>query len=404
MARQFISRAAVWITAALLAAASVSASIGAITKHRRPDVALAAWPVNGFAYAELADDTLKQQARAARGLFPSELGPEMPRWAHEALLREPTSVVGMRTLALHAASQGEHDKARNLMRLAADLNKRDMIVNVWLIEEYSRTGDLQRTLQMYDQTLRSLSFESRGFLLTTMARALEDPVLITPYYHLLRSSPPWAEAFWQQAAQTPAAIGNAATLRGRLASSGTGLSSENDARLLNGLVGLHMFEEAANLYGKIAGASRGSGNLLRNGDFSHEPGLPPFDWKTVSKGEFGAGINTNSGALEISAVPGARGTVAEQLVQLRPGHYNLRVGVTGDMGGAETLSFEVSCAEDASPQEPVVRTPVVVGRNGLRFDLPATKCRFYWARINLAVEETDDGVDLSLDRLLLTRA
>ena len=395
----------IWCAAAILAVIAGASAFGAVTKHKRPDLALRAWPPNGFAFAELADVALKKEVRALGGQLPGRLDRKYREWARQALSAEPTSIVAMRTLGLFGQGEGRDEQARNLMRLAVRSSRRDTIVNLWLINDYSQAGDIDATLEVYDQTLRTLSYERRGFLLTTMARALADPIFVEPYYHLLRRSPPWGEAFWRQAAQTAPAMENAARLRIRLARGGTGPNAETDAMLLSGLIGQRKYDAARTLHAALrTKPTASSDNILVNGDFSQAADLPPFDWKLNTQGELGAGINTRSGVLEISAVDGARGVVAEQLVHLAPDQYHLQARLAGSAQEKDVPAhIEISCA--TSPSN--AREPFDIGLSYVEVsrsvDLRQEVCDYYWVRIVVAAEEREGAVEFALDRLLLTR-
>lgn len=397
MARQFI----IWFLATIIASVAATAAIGAITKSKRPHWALQLWPTNAFAYAKLADVAIISAITANKGQLPKEIDERTVEWARRSIRGEPTSAEGLRTLALAADVRGQEERARNLMRLARQLNTRDLIAGLWLIEDYAQAGEYEPALITYDEALRSLAPEQRGLLLTAMVGALSDPVLLAPYYELLRKSPPWAPAFWRQAAQTAPALPNAARLRLRLAEDGVGLPEENEVLLLNGLIGQKQFAAAYQIY-DILSASGQSASWIRNGDFSETPRFPPFDWTLISSGDLGAGVNERSGQLEISAIGNAHGLVAEQLVRLDPGSYRLVARASGpdSRGSGSPLSATFACAEGETeprrfdvPKNGASQT-VVVATSG---------CSFYWLKLLVDAREQEDDFELALDQLSLQK-
>lgn len=392
----------IWPLAAAVAFVAATTAIGAVAKHKAPQWALDVWPVNAFAYAELADDALKASIVASEGKMPEKIDGQITAWGRQAVEAEPTSVVGARTLALAAQAKGEDAQARRLMRLAQRINKRDLIANLWLIEDYSRAGEFEQALSIYDQALRSLAPERRGLLLTAMVGALSNEALISPYHQLLRGSPPWAPEFWRQAAQTAPALDNAALLRLRLAREGVELPLENEVLLLNGLIGQQRFAAAHQLYATLSAVDGEDAALVRNGDFSEAPRLPPFDWTLLSSGEMGAGVNGQSGQLEISAIGGSGGLVAEQLIRLDPGRYRLAARFAGSApSGPLPLHAELTCAQAAQAQPRKVDMKWNAGSEPIT--VAGSSCSFYWLRLLVDAREREEGFELALDSLSLEK-
>lgn len=390
----------VWFAAIILAAVSSLAALASVTKQKSPDLSLSLWPDNGFAYANKADDSFEAQMQRSGGRIPEELEGDVEGFALRALEMEPTSASAVRTLAYHRHISGDGGQARELMRHAFSMNRRDPMTNLWLIEDYSRAGDVETTLLLYDATLRSTG-EGRGVLLTTMAKALENDLLIEPFYLMLRQEPPWGPAFLRQAAQTAPSLENAAALRVRLAKDNTVIPREIDELLLGALVERGSLALASDVALSVNGPRRDSNSLVRNGDFASGPGLPPFDWRLISSGDAGAGVNAKAGILEISAIGGADEIVAEQLVRLAPGNHELRAGIKTRQGvPLARTTAQLACAE-AQRSAPVV-TLKLEGSNP-RQQFSVGSCRFYWLRIAVDTRGLLDGSELALDDIAIRR-
>lgn len=391
----------VWAFALLLALLAAAASWGAIARHRSPPLVLQLWPANGAAFEAVTEAATRRIVTAA-GSPGFNADPALIETARAALVSEPTAVAAMRVLAQAEEAAGRLDRARRLMRLAASVTKRDTLVNMWLIEDYSRGDDIVHALAVYDQTLRTLG-EGRGPVLTAMASALSDPRLIQPYFRLLRQQPPWSEAFWHVAAQTPGALENAARLRMLIARARLEVPREKDEMMLSALVDQRRFETGFRLFEAIRPPGSAGGALVNNGDFSRASAYQPFDWRLTSTGALGAAIDARAGTLQISAISrGGLGMIAaEQIVRLPPGRYTLRAAYRREAGGGAPPAFvELVCAESGTRMQPL---RIELGRSpaALPVNLSGASCRFFWLKIGVSVDEAQQTLELAFDRLQL---
>jgi len=397
----------VWGAAVALSVVAAVASIGAVTKQMAPRAALGMWPSGGGVTSVVVERATRAQARTIALASSSGVDPALPPLARAALTLEPTSASSMRILAYDHQARGEGAQARRLMMLATRITKRDRLANYWLIDHYARTGQLDRLLDVYDQTLRIMG-DGRGPVLTMLASSLASESMIDPLYQLLRRQPPWTEDFWNVAAQIPTALENVARLRIRVARGGIAVPAAKDELLLTALADQRHFDLGRQVYtvvlGRTAGRTGGNASAqpIADGDFSRQPRFPPYDWSLTSSGDLGAGINDRSGLLEISALGGASGEVARQIVRLDPGRYRLDA-VSELRSGADsgTAKLELACAE--SPQAPRRAVELRSGRTVGSFDLAAESCRNYWLIVSVAVPEASGGFEIAVDRLRLTR-
>src|SRR3546814_9597138 len=80
--------------------------------------------------------------------------------------------------------------------------------------------------------------------------------------------------------------------------------------------------------------------------------MPPFDWQLASSGSLGSTIDPRNRRLIISAIAGATGMAARQLVSLEPGRYVLSSSMTiASPLATNMLSARVECAERRQGQE-----------------------------------------------------
>lgn len=401
---RYLRHVLVWAGALLLALLAALAALGTIARHNAPPVVFELWPANGVAFEAVTEAATRRLVTAA-GSPEFNADPALTETARAALTAEPTAVAAIRVLAQAEAAAGRPDRARRLMRLAASVTKRDTLVNMWLIEDYNRTGEIAPALAVYDQTLRTLG-EGRGPVLTAMASALADPRLIQPYFRLLRQAPPWADSFWHVAAQTPAALENAARLRMLIARARIAVPRDKDKMMLSALVDQRRFETGFRLFDAIRPPGAADGGFVNNADFSRASAYQPFDWRLTSAGALGAAIDPRAGTLQISAISrGGLGVIAaEQIVRLPPGRYSLRAAWRREAGdGATPVFAELACAEPGRRVQPL-RLALERSPAALSVDLAGTGCLYYWLKIGVSVDEAGQTMELAFDRLQLVRS
>lgn len=191
---------------------------------------------------------------------------------------------------------------------------------------------------------------------------------------------------------------NAAALRIALAKAPWNQSeiTPNDRLLSIGLAKIGEFETARRLSSiLVSGAqSTKSDNLLVNSDFSRSPLLPPFDWQLATTGSLGGSINPSAKNLAVSAIGGARGSAAQQLVRLFPGNYRLGWALSSDMPlPSKALSARIECAEEGTKSVPIGPIPLVAGRQQRIIAVPDGECGWYWLSLHVTLADDAPGID-----------
>jgi hypothetical protein len=348
-----------------LAAISASAALANSAAQRAPDMAAGMWPVNGFALANAASARIEA---ANTGLV---VPGEVRELAERAIVAEPTSVQGLRNLALYYDTHGDGAGARRLMRLVVRLSARDTAANMWLVEDYLRRGDLADATTLIDATLRTDSSASAQ-LLPGLAGLLELPGAEAVMLDLLAGGPPWGHDFWTAVLQSGASPQAAARLRIALHQRGAPLAAGHDARLIEQLVDARAFDQAFALYAAAGRAAQ----------------YPPIDWRLAG----GSGIAVSreaDGKLGVSALAGSSGVVAQRLVTLPRGTYRLRIASSG------MFTARITCAHLQGEHTLDVR-PSGSGS----FDQPSA-CGQAWLTLSLAPATADRS--LTIDTVTLTR-
>tara|TARA_B100000953_G_scaffold246522_1_gene208565 strand:+ start:5239 stop:6429 length:1191 start_codon:yes stop_codon:yes gene_type:complete len=366
------------------------------TTHQNPVVALQAWSGNGFADQQIANAlyvaaTVKNPTAALE----SHVTPRQRELALKAYIREPLSPEAVSILGLGEVRYGKEELAAKLLDKSGELSRRNQIARSWLIAKASQRGDLKTVLENIDISLR-IRPASAPAAAQVLAQAMAQPGSVPSFVSFFRTNPSWEDAVWQAANSNPKAVANAVRVRMQLQRTGEDALAI-DRELLTSLIRLREFELADAFVRSRYGSQKA---LLRNGDFAAEPLLPPFDWELETQGDYGAFVDTKSGTLAISALPGAQGIVARQLVVLKPGRYTMTARYArGAQSG--NLRLMLSCALPNINRSLAISPEQI--SDSQRFEVGAD-CPYFWASIELLGRATGSGFDTSLDSFEITPA
>jgi hypothetical protein len=290
-----------------------------------------------------------------------------------------------------------------LLDLAGKISRRNMLVNNEQVKAAALRGDdrafftwLSRVMLIGDQA--KAAYGAAMAQATARSRAVEA---LTP---IIGPRPSWAEYYWQLVVKQPASLVNAARLR--LAVAGAPWRQRDvmltDKQLLLALVGNGHLDAAHGLaMGLGLGRSAGP-SLLNNGNFGAVPELVPFDWQLSSQGNLGASIDPHEKNLVISAIGGARGAAAQQLLQLVPGRYALGWKIAADSSvNPGELAARIVCAEPGRGDVGLPAIPLKTGDAKMIVTVPDSSCRWYWFAIVVEIPDDALGIDVNLQRLSL---
>lgn len=375
--------------------AAFSASLG----RQVPSTAVRTWPPSGDAYARLSSQSLAMAVDPGARDLPRNLPESVAQAARRGIELEPTNVTAIRNLALYEASHSRAGRARELMNIALANTRRDAAVNLWITERLLREGRQIEALQLYDTTIRTDTGAATSLMLG-MAQLLNRPESLDSFETFLASSPPWIDDFWTTVLSTQGNLDNAFELRHRLLRRGIRMADDHNALLIERLANSGRTEEAFALYDTISGG-RAQREILVDGDFSAAKAYPPIGWKVVAESTFGSSVDTEEGVLQITALPGAQGVVAQQLVRLRGnGTYVARA----DYAGADPapLRIELTCADGGGAGNWSWSVPLPPGRP-VEANLTGS-CRFAWASLVLSPITGDTvGRDIRVESVSLRR-
>lgn len=311
---------------AVLGAIATAWALSAVSTRNAPELS-----------AAVNDGNIDAQNQIAQRLLGSDVTPEAARKAvsiakHSlgAALVNPDA---LRNLALGYATMGDARRASKTMKLAESQSRRDIGIELWMIEDSVVRGNVKRALQYYDRILRT-SPNAQTLLFPNLAEAVADPALGPEVARLIGRHPPWAGRFVDHlVSQSPNidAVARAIRQAGGLPpgpSSGAQERTILDRLSAEGHMG-EAFRFAMSLPGSKAEA-------LRNPDLSAESlsqRFAPLAWR-LSDGVAGAVPDAGPGAapgavsIEINVNSDSSQIVAQKVQFLRAQSFVLEYDVS----------------------------------------------------------------------------
>ncbi|WP_139375846.1 hypothetical protein [Sphingopyxis flava] len=321
---------------------------------------------------------------------PSNAELDLARAAYRA---EPLSSTA---LSLIVATMPEGETRQSLLTQVGDLTRRNSLLNEEQITAAALRGDDRAFFHWLSRSVLTNN-DLRVAYVSAMAEATAREGAVAALTPVIGSAPSWSESYWHQVVQRPASLLNAAKLRIAVAKQPWRQTNVSrwDRALSIELTNRGHFDAARALYeGLDLARETRSGNLLSDGGFGRQPELPPFDWQLAVSGTLGASIDDRSKSLLVSAISGARGFAARQLVSLPPGNYRLGWSLSASMPITPSpLRARVSCAESGERAAPIQPISLTAGQHAKSFIIPESVCRWYWLSIDVVLPDDSAGID-----------
>jgi hypothetical protein len=365
---------------------------------RAPSLALSLWPNGAKGAIGTASALLKTEAPASDALSHARA------LLRAAVMREPVNGDAVATLAAIDDFAGQTTSARKFFKVSETLTRRNVLAEVWLIEDAVRRESVGDAIVHYDRAL-SVSKELRPQLLPILVAAASDPEIQRDLMPKLAQRRPWWNEYFIElgtSGTSPSAIdlsARAARLDGR--STGDDIYAQ---AVLRRLVALKAYRQAVTLLQFI---ERGSSNVrgIVDGDFDASTGIAPFNWWMSDGSDVRAyfdSLPSGRSVLRIDVAQGTSGGAAQQLVGLSAGSYNVS-GQVGDFNSESTsaITIAIVCAEGTTLRSFNVPRAGAVGQPfAFAFDVSAKACDAQWVNISASGES---GFSAWLDALRIIR-
>lgn len=369
---------------AFLAFVNAASGVGALPFA---EMGHAGWfGLNGHVLSLLADSGFKEEltrheAEVRRGRLP-RLSDRLIATARAAYAVNPLDAAALRTIALGNLLQTDKNRARQLMRTAAQISKRDSMIDLWLAQDYGELGDTDAMLASFDHALRT-SASVRATTMKPVVETLADPASFAPLGKLLKLHPEWEDSFWREFVSNPVGIAHSAAF---LTSSGIPLGNVPDGLRKILYTNLKRANEFNVLF-SLAALDRditASAKALTAGRFVTVDQGDPLGWTLYSKGTAAARVISDPGVLEIDAQPGSFGTAAERTVKFG-GAETLAISLAEPMPDNARLTLTAECADETKTRLAEIRLENG-GKDG-RLSVAPGNCGYGTLRLTFAVEE-----------------
>lgn len=352
-------RLGVSITLGLVLAAALGAqSAGIALTKKAPDTAIAAFPLNGLAYENIASAIFLATTEATGS--PEEGAKAARSWALEAYRLEPLVPKAHAILAL---AEEDPEKRKQILDAALALNRREPRLQAVVLQQQVADADYPAAIASLDRILR-VKPSQYNELFPVLINVFAQEGAINEFAKILDGSSEWHGRFFRFAASQPSALRNLAELRDQMSFDDEVI----DQTLLRNLVREGDIVTAYSLYQKIT--DTGASDVV--GAWSND--YPPFDWSLTDLAGLRAQPSLTGKELEISVKPGKGGAVARRLMKAPERPFSIIVKHSIDSQQAlQDIDVVVKCAGQSGA---IFEANLVRQGNGYRIDNLPSDCAF----------------------------
>lgn len=313
---------------------------------------------------------------------PLELSDELDARARQSFAVDPLEVSSLRTIALASMLQQDESRARELMRAAERISKRDEVINLWLAQDYARAGNLELMIASFDHALRT-STRVREFAIKPLVESLGAEESHAPMGDLLRKHPEWEEAFWLEFVRNPVSLANASRFFESSEIPISWLSLENRSTLYANLKRSGQFESLYRL-ASFDPEAKASADALSAGSFVLASEGNPLGWTTYSSGNASTQVDRTTGDMQIEARGGSFGVAADRVVRgMR--RYDLGIAMAAPVPENASLKLVAKCADESERE--LGALSLNAGDESAQFTLSAETCPFASIELSYTVEQ-----------------
>lgn len=348
----------------------VAQALSSVSTDTNPQFAVSALSANGLARSELAFQSIVENESGAGSSLP-RVSSEANRLAKKAMRDDPLVAKSFVVLAL---AQPDAETRRNILRVAHQLNRRDLALQGLVLREHLETQDYTNTIATLDQILRVHPGYSSEFF-PLLSEALANPQTVPVFADMLDGTSPWHERFINYAVGQPRLLASLAELHPDLAIADTGF----DRRLIAGLVKEGEVAEAEALYQGVKDKSQTPDEGSQSGWASV---FQPFEWWLVDEAGFRAQPALDSNVLEVSVRSGKGGVFARRLLSAPDTPFTIKIPhAINPADRTRDVRLQLFCLNKT---EPFVDEEFAVGKNSFTINQVPEGCEHLtlalWAR------------------------
>ncbi|GEM_PF-6505976 len=339
---------------------------------------------NGYRTATSAFARLEASEQIEGGMPQFAVREPGPALARRAFAAEPLATDALFVLAVDARQTRGEEAAREIVRLAGELELRNRYLGVLRMQDALADQDIDAAFAVLDQ-ITLVNPDMAGPLVTAMTPLLSEPASRASMAEALAREPAWAEDFWTFAPRNPDAVVGLLDLRSRV---DMGTNAESDTLLLTAAVRQERYDEALAMWERLEGSATDTLAYSSDEDYA------PIGWAFEQDARKSVNL-TQNGGYRIFVAGNSSGAIAQQLVRLTPGEYVLEMDGQADV--LTRLQSALQCADsDANPQW---RT----GAEETRFTVSG-ECSIHWLMLGADTFEQSNTIEGVLTRIDFRRA
>ena len=303
--------------------------------------------------------------------------------AREALRDNPLTPEALTLLARASEQKGDEDRASQLMILASRVNPKDLISQLWLLNQDLRNARVDSALERIDVLLRG-----RPLGIDQLAPALASILTHEPYrsayVKLLRTNPPWRPVWFGDVLSRATDLTALDYLFAELQAAEPGPTEKELTVFLTRLIEGGMFDEAHDAWLRsLPPERREEADLLYNAQFHYPLRNLPFEWVITPVPRALAHVETqnNESVLNIVFLGGpVNFEHVSHLLNLAPGAYRFKGREQSeDLQNELGLRWRIFCVDDNA--DTLATTELVNGDTPWRdfsadFVVPTGKCLY----------------------------
>jgi hypothetical protein len=313
---------------AFLAYYSVSATIAQVVATQNPQLAHWLAPSNGRILARIAAMGI------GPGVNPAVLA-HSDFLALDALREDGLAINAVAVLAINAQLRGDLKHARHLLEYAQRMSRRELSIQLLMIEDAVARDDVGAAVLHYDTALRT-NDEAVDLLFPILSAAITDMQIRRVLFIRLLSKPPWTESFLNYVADKQQDSEATGTLLVALSRQGIRVPEIAWALNIDKLVSAGKYDAAWLAFSQVR--PKVNRVLVRDSGFQLKIESPlPFDWIISNDGNITS--SRGSDGLNFSISAGASGQIAQQTQLLPIGIYVLSGRAILSSTGSESFPY-----------------------------------------------------------------
>lgn len=349
------------------------------------------WPSHP---AVLVDNTMAEiGGRAARG---QSVTPAILSEVDEVARKNPLAPEPFLIQGALAQVQQKQGRAEQLFAAARARDPRSVAARYFLADRYLRSGRTSQALAEI-AALSDLFPQGMAGFGPALATFAQTPGAVPQLRRLFHSSPRLEPVVLGTLAGDPKNAKLVLALWGRRTSTADPAAAEWQAKLINSLVDQGQFANAYAVWRRVTGMKDSRGALFNPG-FAKSTVPPPFNWALATVG--GVVEPIAGGQLQVIYFGRSDAILAEQLVLLQPGQYELSMNISKPPGEGGEIAWSLACVPGKNS---LVRLPIDrQGRVAVGFSVPVG-CGAQRLRLTGTPGEFPKSQDFSIGKLSLAK-